>query len=295
VLSDLTSSNGPDTRAPFEVDIFGRYARGQLVQSWRDSPRPTTPAIEAAIAGTWELERARAKLEDRILFNGKLARLLEAKTRPSSLHLELGWTCYRDFVGTNVRNAAIVLREEPAGLANPLGISVTVITRDGFMVYGRRSQRVAVHAGYMHMFGGMLEEEDRRPDGAYAVFGSALRELNEELGLRREEVSSIFISGLVRDRSLLQPELLFEVTTDLSRRDLVDRFSPQLANNEHTGIEFIEDDPEAIVPSLLRTESIAPVAQAAILIHGRHRWGDRWHGAAYKALYHEGPPPAEPT
>lgn len=280
--------------APFAVELVGRYVRRQLTQSWSDEPRPTTPPLEAIIARAWEAQCALAGQENRLLHNGKLGRLVRAVATSSCLQLELGSTCYRDFIGTNVHDSAMVREINPAALANPLGISVTLITRDGYLVYGRRSDRVACHAGFLHTFGGMLEAADRDENG-YDIFGSAVRELHEETGIKQDEITDIVTSGLVRDTWLYQPELLFEATVALTRKELSDRFNPALSNGEHTGIEFVHDDPDAVVLLIEQAKPIAPVAQAALLLHGRHNWGAEWYEQTCYVLYGDLPSVVRPS
>ena len=276
--------------APFFIEFVQRFTKGQLSQNCNATPRPTTPAIEECIARTWETELALAREDKRMLYNGDLIRLVEARPAETQLHLELGPTCYRDFLGTNLHHAATLWRSGEQHLANPLGISSTVITRDGFLVFGRRSARVAFHAGHLHTFGGLLEASDRDAEGRFDVFMAAIRELNEELGIRKEEIASIVIAGLVRDRSILQPELLFEATLTLSRAELTARFDPTLPDQEHTGLEFVHDDPETIVPFVRRSAPVAPVALAATLLHGRHAWGTDWYEQTCYVLFGELPP-----
>lgn len=283
-----TRASEPPGGAPFTVVLFDHYSRDQLTQQWADERRPTTPAIEAAIARTWTTQKALAEKEDHLLYDGALGRLLRVTASPGRLELKLGPTCYRDFVGTNVHNAAMVEAENPDALANPLGVSITLTTRDGYLAFGRRSRRVANHAGFLHAFGGMLEEADRCAKG-YDVFGSAVRELCEELGIRKEELEEMTVGGLVRDGTWHQPELLFEATTPMTRSDLSTRFDPASGEAEHTAIEFVHDDPDAIMPFIERATPVTPIAQAAMLLHGRHSWGVTWYEQTCYVLYGELP------
>jgi len=277
------------SNAPFFIEFAHRFTKDQLSQNWRATPRPTTPAIEGFVARTWETELALAREGERMLYNGDLIRLVEARATPAQLHLELGPTCYRDFLGTNLHHAATVSRTGEQHLANPLGISSMVITRDGFLIFGRRSGRVAFHAGHLHTFGGLLEPSDRDAEGRFDVFGAAIRELVEELGVRKNEIAEIFVAGLVRDRSILQPELLFEATLTLSRAELTARFDPTLPDQEHTRLEFVHDEPEAIVPFVRRSTPVAPVAAAAMLLRGRQAWGTDWYEQSCYVLFGELP------
>jgi 8-oxo-dGTP pyrophosphatase MutT (NUDIX family) len=196
----------------------------------------------------------------------------------------LGDTCYRDFLGTNLFNAAKVARINPAFLADAVGTSSIVLTSDGFLVLGRRSDRVAFHAGYMHTFGGMLEAADRRT-GGYDLFGGLKREVMEELGVCEGEIGSVVLTGLARDRAIRQPEMLFDLGVTLTRMELSARFHPGLSDGEHTAIEFVPDDPEAIIRFLVRTSRIAPVAQAGLLLHGKHNWSADWYEQSCYLLY----------
>lgn len=277
--------------APFTIDATGRFPRRRIAQSWSLRERPTTPEIEAAIARSWLARQRSAAGSQCVLFDGELARLVDFKATlqtdgsATELNLELAPTCYREFVGTNMENTALVLRENPDALANPLGTSSVVITSDGSLALGRRSDRVAHHAGFVHTFGGMLEAADRREEGGYDVFGSAIRELREELDLRDNEIIDIVATGIVRDRSLLQPELLFEAELRLTRDQLVQRFDPRLSDGEHTRIELLDDQAAAVASFLHDVGPIAPVAQAALLLYGRRRWGNEWYERTCRMLY----------
>ncbi len=281
---------GHSESAPFFIEFVQRFTKDQISHTWNAPPRPTTPAIEEAIARTWEAELALAREGERMLFNGDLIRLVEARVTADQLHLDLGPTCYRDFLGTNLHNASMVLQCGVRHLANPLGISSTVLTSDGFLVFGRRGPRVSYHAGYLHTFGGILEPSDRDAGAQFDLFGCASRELTEELGVRRDEIAEIIIAGLVRDRNILQPELLFEATLTASRAELSARFDPTLPDQEHTGLEFVRDEPEAMVAFLKRSAPVAPVAAAALLLHGRQAWGNDWYEQSCFVLYGDLPP-----
>ena len=131
----------------------------------------------------------------------------------------------------------------------------------------------------------MLEQNDRMEDGRYDLFGRMARELSEELGVAQTELANMSVIGLVRDKSILQPELLFDVEVNLPRRELTSRFSPARSDGEHTAIEFLYDEPEGYLPFLIKTKLVTPVAQAMLLLHGRLRWGAEWYEQICYALY----------
>ncbi|UCF33143.1 MAG: hypothetical protein JSV78_12495 [Phycisphaerales bacterium] len=286
------TDRGPTSadRSPFLIDVARKYERAAVYGVPADSPRRSNPQIEAAIQQTWEDEISLAAACNRALYDGELGRLAGFVAVGESLQLELATTCYCDFVGTNVSDVLGVHERGPAYLANPLGVSATVLTSDGFLVYGRRSNRVAYHFGYLQTIGGMLEAPDRLEDGGYDVFGSCMREVVEELPISESEPADLFVVGLVRDRELLQPELLFEVSLDLPAAALDARFVKNLGEGEHERLEMAFSQPQAIVPFINTHQPITPIAQAAMLLHGFHRWGAGWYEQAGLALYGEVPP-----
>lgn len=274
---------------PFTVAAMGPLAATRLTQTWSDRPRDTTPAIEEHIARTWETQSALAEIDGRRLHNGDLVRMIRAEIRGDALHLELGPTCYRDFVGTNLYAAQVTRRLDTGFLADALGISATIVTRDGFLAYGRRNNSVAFHGGFLHTFGGLVEKSDLHANHVCDLVGAIRRELDEELHLSSDDLRDTVITGLVRDRTLLQPELLFDISTSLSRRELVDRFNTVVEGQEHAAIEFVPDDPDSIVPFLRKTAPVAPIAAAAMLLHGKISWGEAWYEQTCYVLFGEKP------
>lgn len=268
---------------PFLVEVDRSYAPAQLMQEWVEIPRMSSPTVEEMIARTWEVESALAQDGARTLYNGQIGRLTGIVSSDSNLTLKLGPTNYRDFLGTNLFHAADVSRLGGRLLADPLGISGLVLTRDGFVVLGVRGRKVVFHAGHVHTFGGLLENADRAPAG-YDLIGSLRRELNEEMGLVEPDITSVTVTGLVRDRLILQPELIFDVLTRLSRAELVARFDP-VSDLEHTEWIFVADDPDALVEFLRKKRSITAVAKAALLLHGKHAWGTTWYEQANYTLF----------
>jgi 8-oxo-dGTP pyrophosphatase MutT (NUDIX family) len=276
--------------SPFLIDVARQYEPGAVRSVPAGLPRSSDPQIEAAIQQTWERELVVATSRGRMLYDGELGRLAGFCSTAGSLQLELAATCYRDFVGTNIFNVLGVHDRGPEFLANPLGVSATVLTTDGFLVYGRRSDQVAYHGGYLQTFGGMLESPDRLEHGGYDVFGSCVREVMEELPIRESEITGMSVVGLVRDRRLLQPELLFELATDLPAAVLDARFGESPGQVEHQHLEMTASQPQAIARFINTRQPIAPIAQAAMLLHGLHRWGAGWYDQTGLVLFGEVPP-----
>lgn len=267
----------PDcSRLPFEILAAGRFAPRQVDVRHNPVPRPTTPELDRLIHAEWEIRKREADAQGRLLFNGNLLRYLSHDAGPDHFHLDVGPTCYRDFLGTNLYHRH---RVEDFGwnrFANPVGTTATLILPGGMLIFGRRSSQVAWHAGYLHTFGGALEEIDRGDGPVIDAFAAVLRELHEEAGLTAADVEDLTCVGLIRDREIHQPELLFEARIRLSLAELFSRWRTAESAGEHVGLAAVEPHPGAIAPFLENYAPIAPVAAAAIFVHGLHKWGPGW-------------------
>ncbi len=267
---------------PFTTLAFGWFGREQVEVAYEAKPRETTPELEKLIAVEWERQLAAAHAAGRGLFDGTLLRYVKHEVSPGEtgpgerFRLMVGPTCYRDFDGTNLFNRHRLGDFAWYLFANPIGTTATLLTRDGVICYGLRSQRVAYHGGYIHTFGGALEREDQRPDGSIDPFGGVCRELREELGIEASEVRDLHCIGLIRDREIHQPELLFEGWLTFTAAELRDRWRTAESADEHDGIVAVPDDSTAILHFIEGCGQIAPVAVGALCLHGRRRWGDDW-------------------
>lgn len=282
--------NGSSNAAlPFVIEVCGRFEPRDLRASYDPSPRPSTPELENVIAEEWERQTILARDAGRLLFNGGLLRhvrhevCFDTRTGHDVFHLTVGPTCYRDFVGTNLFNRRI----EEFGrerFSNPIGTTATLVSRDGLICYGRRSHRVAYHGGFVHTFGGALEEQDQDATGDVDPFASLCRELSEELALGREDLEDLHCVGLIRDQEIHQPELLFEARLRLTADDLLHRWETAEARDEHDGLVTLPNLPDAVLPFIRTCGPIAPVAIGGLFLHGRLTWGPGWFEQARAQL-----------
>lgn len=277
-------------RATFCVGLLGSFRPEQVRTFWSDVPRRTTETLEKRIEQAWQEQVRKAAAENRRLYNGDLIRLISVKVRGGRLELELGPTTFREFVGTLLFNENIT----EGGVADALGVSAVVLCRDHVLVFGRRGEKVAFHAGHLHTFGGLVERSDLRADQSCDVFEVCLRELHEEAGVLRDEVREIQLMALIEDRDLRQPELIFGVQLHIDSKELLRRFRADDADQEHSGLEFLFEDPDAVLPFLRRATPVAPIAEAALLLHGRNVFGTDWYEQTCYVLYGEMPPAGTP-
>ena len=261
----------------------GRFPRDAVRATLLAVPRPTTPELEALIERRWRAAVERAARDGRELFDGaplRLAELPVVHSASSSVELKVARSSYRDFVGTNLAQAestaALAARPADRGgrypwhcFGNAIGTSALVLTADGIVVAGRRSERVFGLPGWLHGFGGMLEADDSRAAGATVdVFASMERELEEELGLAPSDLSELVLLGALREPRCDQPELLFAATTRLTRAALSTRFAGAPSRSEHAALVDLPRTAAARAMALDRLERVSPVTYACSRLLG---------------------------
>jgi hypothetical protein len=286
--------NSPEDALPFVVVVDGPFAPEDVVISVEESARPTTPRLESLIAEEWERQTALASRDGRRLFNGSLLRYVRHENvidefGQKRLRLRVGPTCYRDFVGTNLFNHHRLGEFTGEQFANPIGTTATIVTADGYLCYGRRSSSVAYHGGHVHTLGGALEAGDLAANQQTVdALAAVLRELREEVGFESEDLVQAYCTGMIRDKEIRQPEMLFDVYTGLSTAELNRRWLRAEAKDEHVALVTCPDRPGAISPFIRQCGAIAPVAVGAMFLHGRRLWGKEW----YREAAVQYPPPA---
>jgi 8-oxo-dGTP pyrophosphatase MutT (NUDIX family) len=232
----------------------GDWPAGRLHATWTVSSHRLDAAQRAAVDAAWAAAGARPGVS---LFDGPMCRLESFRVATDGLHLQLSPTSYKAFIGTNGSNAAWADAHGAGVLANPVGTSAAVLSSDGHLVFGRRSQRVALYPGCAHPFGGTLEP---RAGGAPDLLDEMRRELEEEIGLDRSVLRDLRAIALAEDRSLRQPELIYRALTTLDRAAIIARLEP----TEHDACWTVPADPGSIAVALASPEPMTPVTRMTL-------------------------------
>jgi 8-oxo-dGTP pyrophosphatase MutT (NUDIX family) len=259
---------------PYVTDVYGRFTPDQLQIRWTDEVRPPQAALDDLVARVWREQMEACRLAGRLLFNGAMVRYLRHEVRDGVFHIGAGPTDFANFLATNLLNWQ---RGEELGwdlFSNALGCSTLPVTADGRLVLGRRSDRVIFHAGYVHVIGGGLEGKDRREDGTVDGFVAAQRELLEELLLEPSEIGEMVCLGMIEDRTIRQPELIFEAKLNLTWEEVVARMDPNDPHQEHTLLLPCADEPGAIAAFIRDQAPVTPVAMGLLKLHSQSRFDE---------------------
>jgi hypothetical protein len=245
------------------VLAIGDWAEGQVHITRTRSSRATVSQLEKIIAHEWT--SASQRLGEK-LFDGPMCRMESFSATPAALHLAISPTSYRIFLGTNLTHAHLGDELGNGVLANPVGMSCNLLTRDGFLLLGRRNASVAYYPQRVHPFAGCLE-----PTHATNVFDEARRELREELSLSPDELQDIRCVGMIEDFSLRQPELIFEVHARQTRAQI----ESGIDDAEHHACVAIANVANNLCDAV-RDPAMTPVAVGALALWGRRAFGVQW-------------------
>jgi hypothetical protein len=271
-------SDGSRDCGTFFLDVVGHYRPGDLSSTWTTVTRDSNERVEGIIAHSWAQQRQLAAECGRRLFNGSLCRLNEFHGDQQTLSLNLGPVSFKEFLGTNLTHAYIRYIHGGEVLANPLGVSAAPVTADGFILLGRRSQRVLYHAGRIHPIGGMVEPAEQGPPDPFA---SMLAEIVEETNVPAAAVHLPACLGLVRDKHIVQPELVFEAQMDLSVAQVREAAASALDAEEHSAFVPVRNHPSAVISFIEQNfAELTPLGTATLLLHGLQNWGSGWFAAS---------------
>lgn len=270
--------------APFMLDLYGLFSREHVRVEWRHNAASVHPEIER-LKAAWPRHVEETTARGGVLFNGQMVRCLGHRLTDGRLVIEAGPTDYATFFCTNYLNSTLGDQIGWEHFANPIGISANVLTPDGWALYGRRNQKVACHAGWVHTFGGTVDEDDRDDAGNVDVFASMIREVREELSVSDNEVAEIVCLGMIRDPAIRNPELIFDVRLRCDLGELRARILPD--DPEHASIAACPDRADACLDFIRQAQPIAPVAVGSLCLHARRRFGDDVYASLVEGLGRE--------
>lgn len=278
MTAQLPPDDGCRDCGRFLLDVSGTFGRSDVTVTSCHEARPSNAEVDRLIEQTWAERLAEAERTGKKLYDGMLCRLISHRTRGRRLELTVGPVSFKEFVGTNCANPHLRHKYGVEVLANPLGVSAALVSSDGFIIMGRRSDRVAVHGGMIHPIGGMVGLNGcAAPD----PFAAVLSEIVEETALPAERAEKITCLGLVRDKGLFQSEMVFRAAVKADVR-AIRRLAEHAADAaEHSELLAVRDESCSVVNFIERhCHQATAVALASLMLHGLDRWGSGWFAAA---------------
>lgn len=178
------------------------------------------------------------------------------------------WT-YEQYLGLSGLNDEI-------NAGQSLVVSMATRLRDGWVLESR-SQQVAEGRGLLHVkpSGHIHPPEDG--------WSACLREAEEELALKPEELTGATLTGLVQSKVTRCLALTFCSQSELSLSDIEQRVQADAWEAE--SLLCVEDTPDGLALWLAEHRlDMAGIGHATLLLAGRRFYGDDWYERQLKAL-----------
>ena len=104
-------------------------------------------------------------------------------------------------------------------MANPLIVIAMVKTVDGYLVFARRSEKVALFQNQIHLIGGTVPRNRETLTGA-DIFQAMRDEITEEAGVRSNEIRSLRCIGLRLHMPHRNRAIAFNVSVKIAAADM---------------------------------------------------------------------------
>lgn len=150
-------------------------------------------------------------------FDGRLLRMAAYGIENGRLTITANSTCFSAYVVT--RHAGFAEEHPQAERADPLGLTVVLITADQQVILTKRSLTAEQNPGALYLVGGYAEPAAGEETD---LFEEAARELAEEIAVTDLDRSESFAIGLAYDPVFCHPELFLLTESRSSAAEILD-------------------------------------------------------------------------
>ena len=208
---------------------------------------PKERRIEERIEEVW-----REKEKNPNVWNGRLVRLDSSLQTNRQLCIRTSLTDYRHHCGTR----DIPNQDERA---NPIYVLATVLTSDNKLAFGLR-ENTDNHNGRFNVYGGAVDPLEDMADGHPSLISALRRELQEELGIKKEDIGRItpyMVIGIDSVNPNFTPNFHYTVRINLNSPDLSRAFETHIRAMERYGelpemidLKLVADEQEAVMDEI---------------------------------------------
>ncbi len=254
----------------------GLFSRAAVSVEYRHESPGWTPRAEILIDRAWKTYVQTSREASIGVYNGALFHMDDFQQTDGHLRLSLSDVDFRGCIGTTDAQFTSAFPGLPR--ANPLTVSVVLVTSDGKIVVEKRS-RVDSRRRPYHVIGGYMERNRDATGGKTPhPFDALEREVREELGVDLHG-APLSATGLVR--TAYGSEICFRCSLALSFDHLLMIQAGSTTDAEIETLEPVDNSPGALAAFLAaHTADFVPSGRACLLLYGREAYGEGWRPAA---------------
>lgn len=233
--------------------------KSTIVRNLAKFNRRSKPNLESDIDTVWN----KRLNENPKLYNGSKFRLESTDLDNANLILNIGITCYKDFIGTNWSPDAKKLHAEgieiynnkQAFMSDALGVGSFLLSSDNYVTFLKRSLHCGEAVGLWDIPGGHAEPkeitgketdiliEDIDSDKiTEEIYDSILREVVDEVNIPKDCLSDPLMLGIARNTTAAgRPSAEFLIRCTLTSKEIRDLYlkGSQAEADETTNIRLL--------------------------------------------------------
>lgn len=202
-----------------QILVSGAFSPEDFVVSVNESTRKIDPAIEGQLDALWEAKKKKADEDGKNCYNGISYRLNSIQERDGKVTVDFGTFEYK------VRDGLIAIPEyfdlPEEYYRKGCFSTATVRTSDGLYVMAELSGK-SMNENTVDLIGGIMETNITFASGT-DVFRSFYDELEEEAGIREEDIQECFLKAVYLE-ARTNVAFYFEVIVNPSSEELQKRF-----------------------------------------------------------------------
>jgi len=173
--------------------VDGNFAPGDLCIEVVKSSRILAPEVELMIEENWANLLLNPSTSH--FFDGALWRYVAHEYTDNKIKIIVEPTSFRAYKGMNIDHPEFFHKYGQEAMASPLVVAAMVKTSDNYLLFPRRSQKVALFQNQIHIIGGLVSRKRDVLTGE-EIFQAMQDEIIEETGVQADEIEYLKCEGL---------------------------------------------------------------------------------------------------
>lgn len=223
------------------VLVDGIFEPDDLLVEVAPLNRKLMPEVESMIEKGWTSLLANPSTSH--FYDGKLWRYVDHHCLDGKIKLFVEPTAFKTYKGTNIDHPEFLQQYGENVMANPLVVVAMTKTADNCLLFGRRSEKVALFQNQIHLVGGSVSRKKETLTGA-DIFQAMRDELIEETGVQEDEIVSLKCTGLRLHMPYRNRAIAFRAGIEITAAELEKRVG--IDSYEHDEFIFVPDRASAL-------------------------------------------------
>jgi 8-oxo-dGTP pyrophosphatase MutT (NUDIX family) len=254
----------------FRIIALGSFNHDNY-QVRQNEQRTYSSNIQNDIRIVWQkVNKERGGNDMKVLTNDPQLGLASIRVEDGTIIFDTALSSYKDQIAWQDKEFR---QKYPDFNPNILGTNILIGTSDNKLMIVQRSFESATEPGTMSIAGGQPDiNNDCDENGIWDPFKTVTRELEEETGVKKDELKEVEMKSVVFNKVANNPTVLFFAVTDLSSDEIKQRTTDREVN-----VRFINDEQQKIEHTILWwSSSKSPSGSSALSIYGSGKFGLDW-------------------